>query len=233
MDRDLPARTSALRLRKLPLADLERLECRLRRFCRNPLGRVTADWLRAGCLSGLRPCEWSAAVLSGTSLHVVNRKVDGGLKGNGPCRTLDLSALSPPDLACVARMCAIGAGWELQGEFGLQQERCAALLYDACLAIWPAPHRRHYGLYSARQQSVATAKSDGLSTLEVAALHGHAVERTALRHYGRPSAGWRGERPGAARPDPADVARVRRPAAPVPAPEAAPAEICAGVMPTC
>lgn len=208
MDRDLPipARTSALKLKRLPLCDLERLECRLRRVARSPLAYVTADWLRAGCLTGLRPCEWSDAVLEGAELTVRNRKTSNG-RGNGVHRTLGLAGLSDSDLSVIRRMCDRGAGWTFDGVYDERQRQCAAIVYDACRAIWPNP-RRHYSLYSARHQAVANAKNE-MSPVEVAALAGHRTSRTAVRSYGLRGAAWRSpDAPGAAQPTAENVSTV-------------------------
>ncbi len=203
---DLPLRTSALKRKFLPLDDLDRLETRLRRLARSPMAVVTADWLRAGCLTGLRPCEWSDASLDGDLLTVRNRKTSNG-RGNGVFRTLDLSALSNADLSVVARMAERGAGWAALGTYASRQAACAEIVREACLAIWPSP-RRHYTLYSARHQALANAK-DALSPVEVGALAGHKTSRTAVRSYGLRGSAWRSpDAPGAAAPTEGNVATV-------------------------
>ncbi len=206
MDRDLPARTSALKAKRIPLADFDKLETYLRRFSCSTVSRETADWIRAGCLTGLRPGEWRHAVIDGTDLIVKNAKTSNG-RGNGVERTLHLSALSDADLQIVARMAAVGASWELQREYAQRQQQCAAALYAACLRIWPHP-RRHYALYSARHQALANAK-DSMSRAEVSAMAGHKTERTAQSRYGRRTSAWaREDRPGAVMPSDANVATV-------------------------
>ena len=218
MDRDLPARTSALKAKRIPLADLEKLETYLKHFARSSVARETATWLRAGCLTGLRPCEWRDAALDGAWLTVRNAKTSND-RGNGDERSLDLSALSSEDIRVVGTMGSLGAGWELQREFGARQTQCAAVLYAACLRIWPFP-RRHYTLYSARHQALANAKAT-MSRAEVSALAGHKTERTAQSRYGRRTSAWaQSERPGAAIPSEENTATVRPWANPYWTPEA-------------
>jgi integrase len=203
----LPARTSAMKAKRLPLADLECLELRLRRFSRSALASTTADWLRAGCLTGLRPCEWSDARLDGDMLVVANRKTSNS-RGNGPVRTLDLSALSAADLKVVERMASTGAGWQAFGDFEIYQKRCAQVVYVTCKDIWPVKNP-HYTLYSCRHQAVANSKVS-MGRSEVSALVGHATERTAQRSYGRRSAAWDGnDKPGTAMPIAEQVATVK------------------------
>jgi integrase len=207
MDRDLPARTSALKAKRIPLADLEKLETYLKFLARSSLARETVTWLRAGCLTGLRPSEWREAVLDGNWLIVKNAKTTNG-RGNGVERSLDLSALSGGDLRVVERMAGLGGGWALQGEYDQRQTQCAAVLYAACLKIWPSP-RRHYTLYSARHQALANAKAT-MTRAEVSALAGHKTERTAQSRYGRRTSAWnRSEMPGAASPAAENTATVK------------------------
>jgi hypothetical protein len=83
---------------------------------------------------------------------------------------------------------------------------------------WPN-RDSHITLYSLRHQFSANAKASGFTRLEIAAMMGHAVDDTAVVHYGRKRSGFDLVRIS---PDPADVARVKavytgRPAAPSPA----------------
>ena len=205
MARDIPARTSALKAKRIPAADLDKLETYLRRIARSEVAIQTADWLRAGCLTGLRPCELRDAVLDGNWLTVRNAKTSNG-RGNGPERMLDLSALSDSDLEIVDRMVSTGTGWEMRGEYGDRQRQCAAAVLAACRKIWPYP-RRHYTLYSARHQALANAKTS-MTRSEVSALAGHKTERTAQSSYGRRTSAW-SDRPGAAIPSADNVATVK------------------------
>lgn len=208
MDRFIPARTSALKSKRIPLADFQKLETYFRHFARSTVASETAIWLRAGCLTGLRPCEWRNAALEGFWLTVQNAKTSND-RGNGVERSLDLTTLSDEDLRVVELMTSIGAGWELQGDFGARQTQCAAVLYAACLKIWPFP-RKHYTLYSARHQALANAKST-MTHAEVSALAGHKTERTAQNRYGRRTSAWsRSDSPGAAVPSAENTATVHQ-----------------------
>ena len=201
----IPARTSALKLKRIPREDATLLDAYLRRLARSSYAIETADWLRSGLLTGLRPCEWRDARILGDYLIVATAKATNG-RGNGTHRHLDVSALSDADRAVLDRHVSRGVGWALLGDYTEWQRRAGDTLHAACRRIWPSP-RRHYTLYSARHQCLATSKRT-MSPAEVSALAGHATEREAQRAYGRRGSGWR-EAPGAAQPIPSEVATVR------------------------
>lgn len=204
-DRDLPARTSALRVKCIPAADASTLDAYLRRIARSKFAVITADWLRSGILTGLRPCEWATTRIDGDILVVRNAKATNG-RGNGSVRHLDVSELSDADRRVLNRHVESAVGWNAMGEYAVWQERSAATLYEACGRLWPEP-RRHYTLYSARHQALATAKRT-MTAAAVSALAGHATERAAQRSYGRQSRGWR-VAPGAAMPVSDEIATVK------------------------
>jgi len=202
-DRDLPARTSALRARHVPVADAAKLDLYLRKYAPGEYAIATADWLRAGLLTGLRPCEWRTARLDGSVLVV-----DCAKSAAPRLRHMDLSALSEADLRVVNVHAERASGWRVLGSFEHAQLGCAATIRNACCRLWPAPGRRYYTLYSARHQFSSNAKTEH-PAVEVSALLGHVTTKTAQRHYGRRGGAWRhDDRPGTVLPDPAEVALV-------------------------
>lgn len=78
--------------------------------------------------------------------------------------------------------------------------------------LWPN-RAKHFALYSCRREFIAQAKMV-YSPVEVAALVGHSVDRTAQSHYGRVTKSSGGRDITLPTPDPDDVARVRENVAP-------------------
>ena len=202
-DRDLPPRTSALRARHVPVADAARLDLYLRRFAAGTYAVPTADWLQAGLCTGLRPCEWETARLDGTVLVV-----DCAKSEQPRLRHLDLAGLSDAHFAAVRVHVERSLRWRILQSFATAQLRCAQTIRAACMRLWPEPDRRYYTLYSARHQFSSNSKAEH-PAVEVSALLGHVTTRTAQRHYGRRGGAWKlADRPGAAVPDPVEVAAV-------------------------
>lgn len=206
-----PRRTSALKEKRLPAEDLDRITTYLQSFSRSQLAGPLADWLRAGILCGLRPGEWRATDLEVREeasaphdrrayLYVLNAKSTNG-RTTGAVRTLDISAFSEPDLACVQRLVTRSREWLQAEKFGDMLAACNALLYASIDKIWPK-RRRHYSLYSARHQAIANWKQI-LQPVEIAAIVGHGVTNTAAENYGKRRSGWG---PGQIPPAPRAVA---------------------------
>ena len=211
-------RTSALKEKRLPPDDYDRLMAYLQTFSRSRLAQVLADWLQAGVATGLRPSEWRATDLEERGdpkavhgrrvyLYVLNAKATNG-RGTGVVRTLDISAFADPDVDAVRRMVDRSRGWLETGRFGDVQGLCATLLYTAEDRIWPG-RRQHYSLYSCRHQAIANWKTV-LQPAEIAAIVGHGVTATAGEHYGKRRSSWPPERiPAPPRPVAEELAVVR------------------------
>jgi hypothetical protein len=200
-------RTSALKQKRIPEEDFQKLFVYLKVFCKSENAGLALQWLHAAILTGARPCEWSASRLAGTRLTLATAKFSTW-RCLGESRTLDLSGLSATEMAVVAAMVEAGQTMGEHGTYELMQERVSAVLYQACRRLWPRGDR-HYPLYSARHQANSNAKG-GLPLREVSAILGHSSTRTASRSYGRRKAAWDPEvRPAPPVPASDDVDRVR------------------------
>jgi hypothetical protein len=179
-------RTSAKRAKCIAPGDLIALLQALGRS-RSQYATALRDWLIAGILTGLRPCEWRSASLNRRCLHVENAKYIEGKRGLGPTRDLDLSTLALADFKAVARMVARAQGWVADAEYVAHQQACGDLLRSVNINLWPGRTRR-VTLYTPRHQFAASGKAG--DPAELAAAMGHICERSAYRSYGRAAAGW-------------------------------------------
>ena len=191
-------RTSALKEKRFPVEDFERVVTYLKAFSRSKYAPVLIDWLRSGIFTGLRPSEWrtadlevigdpSAAYGRRAYLYVINAKATND-RGTGIARTLDLSAFPDPELDVVKRMVARAREWADQDRYVDVQGECSDLLYSVTAKLWP--HRRFaYALYSCRHQAIANWKSM-LEPAHIAAIVGHGVTATASEHYGKRRSSW-------------------------------------------
>lgn len=195
-------KTSALKEKRFPLEDYQRVQIYLQTFNRSRMAPVLADWLRAGILTGLRPTEWQATDLETRDdpdalygrrvfLYVLNAKATNG-RGTGLVRTLDLSAFLDEDIAVVRRMVDRAREWLEAGRYSEVQGQCSGLLYAAIEKIWPA-RRYHYSLYSSRHQAISNWKAKPLTPAEIGAIVGHGVTSTAASHYGKRRTSWPAE----------------------------------------
>jgi hypothetical protein len=212
-------RTSALKEKRFPAEDFDRLLTYLRSFNRSRLAPILADWLRSGILTALRPSEWKATDLEVRDdagapfgrrvyLYVLSAKATNG-RGTGLVRTLDLSAFPDNDLEIVRRMVERSRRWLEDGTFAEHQGQCSGLLYAAVEKIWPT-RRFHYSLYSPRHQAIANWKAMPLPAAEIAAIVGHGVTSTASQHYGKRRSSWPPSNiPATPRPVPEELAVVR------------------------
>lgn len=211
-------RSSALKEKRFPAEDYERVVTYLRTFNRSRLAPVLADWLRAGILTGLRPAEWQATDLEVREdataaygrrayLYVLSAKATNG-RGTGVVRTLDLSAFTEPDLDVVRRMVGRAREWLEGRRYAETQGQCSGVLYSAVEKIWPRK-RQHYTLYSCRHQAISNWKAI-LEPAEIAAIVGHGVTATASEHYGKKRSSWAvSQIPAPPRPVPEELAVVK------------------------
>ena len=199
-------RTSARRAKAVAPADLISLLTEVGQS-RSIHGPALWDWLVAGILTGLRPCEWSGATLTGKALIVRNAKWRDGWRGLGEFRRLDLSTLAPVDFEAVARMIERASRWLAEGDYGKHQQACSDLLRAVNIRLWPKRLRR-ITLYSPRHQFAANGKSG--DPAELAATMGHLAERSAFRSYGKARDGWGAKAPPLPKMSADAVAMVRR-----------------------
>ncbi len=183
-------KTSSLKLKKVSFEDWEKLDSYLS-LKNKKWHEQLRMWLRASIVTGLRPVEWKNTVMfqhnGMPALKIQNAKFTNG-RGHGPNRTLLLQELSEDDLKAVKTHLNNVRTFIGMDEYDYFYKGCAIALYKACRKCWPK-RKKHITLYSTRHQFSANAKSSGFSTLEVAAMMGHAVDLTATVHYGRKTAG--------------------------------------------
>lgn len=200
-------KTSALKLKRLPLRDYRSLD----RFLAENSGPWHQDlrrWLAGGMLTGLRPLEWGQTQYThrlGEDALVVQNAKHSNNRAHGPSRTILLGGLTDEERALIKKHVERATEWKQADQYSRFYHGCAATLARVSRRLWPK-RDKHPTLYSARHQFSADAKASGLTAAELAALMGHAVDTTAGRHYGRRVAGMEMLR---VRPDPADVAKIR------------------------
>lgn len=185
----LQPRTSSARPKSIPPQHLEALVAHL---CAadSLYGPATADFLCAGVITGLRPCEWQqaelhwleAAEIPTAKLLARNAKATNGRGGAG-CRAL---LLDQENATLVARHLATVA--KHRDDFNTFCGTCRSRLRRARKALWGV-NAPPYSLYTGRHQFAANAKASDASRRDVANLLGHTSENTAGRHYGKKRSG--------------------------------------------
>ena len=183
-------KTSGTKLKRLPWRDFVKLTDHLRTVP-GKWHNSLLDWIISSTLTGLRPQEWARAEISGTPpdarLVVQNAKNTNG-RAHGDERTLLLTGLTQDENDTLARHVERARNWAGMGQFDSFYDGCSLTLYHLCRKLWPK-RSKHITLYSCRHQFSANAKASGFSTVEIAAMMGHAVDTTATRHYGKKTAG--------------------------------------------
>lgn len=188
------------------------------------------NFFLANLIVGLRPSEWyssklfvdgkifdlqklleiphrelSSIKVESLRLIVHNAKTTNG-RAHGPTRTINLSELSPQDKMVLFAHWRCVAQIRTEEEYAKFQGSCKDKIGYATKKLWPKKKRRPT-LYSTRHQSVADGKKSGLPLKDLAALYGHATDRTASEHYGRRQFGKSGSFRMAAEPE--EVEKVR------------------------
>lgn len=183
--------TSSTKLKKLPHKDYEKLE---KYFIKHPSKwqKPLLDWLKAATITGLRPQEWIGCHiemidLDKPALVVKNAKHTNG-RAHGETRKILLDKVTNEELIIIETHIKRINNWYNMGQYKTFYNGCSFTLHYVSRKIWPR-RTKHFTLYSARHQFSADAKSSGLTREEIAAMMGHAVDRTAILHYGRKSSG--------------------------------------------
>jgi hypothetical protein len=217
--RKLPRRTSALKEKRFPKADFDRIISYLKFVTRSKHADSLVDWMMAGVSTGLRPIEWQATDLEikdnpntpygrEVYLYVVNAKSTNG-RANGAHRTIDLTGFTDETLEAVQRMSSRGMQWLVEGRYDDMQSQHSQLLYSACNTLFKQKPKV-YALYSLRHQFVANAKNFH-EPAAISAMCGHIVTDTAMVSYGKKRSGWGpDEVVDRAEPLPEEVATVRQ-----------------------
>lgn len=200
-------KTSGMKQKKMPLKDLYRI---IKHLDDNPTawGDPLTDWLIAGILTGLRPVEWGGSVIknvAGEPALIVNNAKSTNQRSHGDKRTLLLGGLSDDEKESIKKHVDRATMWFNSGEYERYKRGCSSTLAGVSRKIWPN-RAKHATLYSLRHQFTADAKASGYTRAEIAALMGHAVDRTATCHYGKRVSGGQMVR---VRPSQDEVAKIR------------------------
>jgi integrase len=202
--------TSAKKLKKISLADLQKLVAYFLVRETTRYGTETLAWLLSGLWTGLRPAEWQSAQFVKNNqgewaLSVQNAKNTNG-RSHGDERIIHLSNISPLEIKVIRlHLTHIKSAENNDIRFHAFYHHCRDCLYQANQKLWPN-RPKFISLYSARHQFAADAKKSGLDKSSIAALMGHASIETAGIHYGRRVSGRGGLKVSA---HPGDVETVR------------------------
>ena len=178
-------KTSALKMKKIPEDDLEKL---IEYLDSNDSkwDKYIKTWILSTILCGLRPSEWKNAELvtyaDKIALKVENAKNTNG-RANGNFRILLLHEFIESDLDIVKEQIYNVKSFTQLNEFESFYEDCSSRLNYINNKIFPR-RKKNITLYSGRHQFSANMKVTK-SKAEVAALMGHAVDSTATLHYGK------------------------------------------------
>jgi len=200
--------TSALKLKSFKFADLQAVTDYLdAHINKHKFARCLSAWLKAGRITGLRPCEWEKARIGRIDgnpiLLVQNAKTTNG-RSIGPTRTLDLKDMDPEEIEKIREMINLTRILTENITFSDLQKKVGEYMYRvtrACLGT----RRKYPSLYSTRHQFAADAKATHPKK-EVGAMLGHGTDRTAGDHYCRAQSA---EGPLSINPSAGDVLKVR------------------------
>ena len=188
-------KTSSNTRKQFPTRDIQRYDSWLEKHIQLKWSALVRSWLQCTVLTGLRPIEWSNAILVSTPgweeepiLWVMNAKVDAE-RGNGNYRTLQLGSLPLADQNAIQRHLELVLLASADcGGFKTMFKRVQTFVSYTTRRCW-ATRTDYPALYSARHQFSSNVKANGFSKQQVAALMGHSSDQTAGRHYGRKTAG--------------------------------------------
>ncbi|MDQ2077513.1 hypothetical protein [Marinimicrobium sp. ABcell2] len=165
---------------------------------------VATYYFFVACLiTGMRPVEWSRCqveIITDPKTQTVdeiiiviqNAKATNG-RAHGETRTLRFtsSRLTPQEIQALINHWRYTERKVADGSFPLFQRDAGKKMQYAARKLWPRKKRR-ITLYSTRHQSMANGKASGLPRAVIAAMHGHATDRTCGDHYGRKQFGKAG-----------------------------------------
>jgi len=171
----------------------------------NPWSGLTRNWLLAGLLTGLRPCEWRQAAWLEPKLTVQNAKATNG-RSHGRTRTLNLVRSAPHERLIVEDLAGLLSKLNDE-EYQQAYDGVRNLLRRVARVVFKR-RQTFPSLYTPRHVFAARAKSTYKEDW-VAALMGHASPRTAQTHYARASHARNG-RPLTVEPSEADIDAVRQ-----------------------
>lgn len=172
---------------------------------RSKWAQPAALWLVGTLETGLRPCEWASAKMTGTTLVVENAKATNG-RAHGTTRTLDLFRASKQAMSAIRQFMAVVRHHGPEG-FEALYSGVRELIADVARRAL-GQRQRYPSLYTARHCFASRAKMTYPQHV-VAALMGHASIYTAPRHYAAARFA-KGGRPLAVEPSMEDVMSVKR-----------------------
>tara|TARA_B100002019_G_scaffold291239_1_gene310829 strand:+ start:1128 stop:2114 length:987 start_codon:yes stop_codon:yes gene_type:complete len=193
-------KTSNSKKKSINQKEFKSLDSELKKS-RSRWANPTRVFIRAGKYSGLRPIEWKDAIIDTDNkiLKIKNAKNTNG-RSNGKMRTLSLHHLEDDQIKDIELQIKIVQAILEKNIWNLYYEGCSALLRRLSRKLWPNK-KKYPTLYSCRHQFAADMKASGCTRKEVAALMGHASERTAESHYGKKIHGSRGRKPKVSKVD--------------------------------
>jgi len=199
--------TSAHKQKGLPDKKLGPILDEILNSRKSKYGELLGLWLLAGRVTGLRPMEWFNARLDGDILCVKNAKYSNG-RSHGDQRHLDLSQVDPQKFNYVKTFLELLTQHSKDSKPEDIYHACRKRMMGITKKLWPQ-HKRRPTLYSVRHQFAVDLKKSGMSFEEVAALFGHATDRTVNDHYGKKNAQGSGDCRGI-KADPKEILRVKK-----------------------
>lgn len=181
-----PKRTSAKKLKHISERDLGYFVDVWLPASKSKWAALLRLWLNASLSTGLRPSEWESARLGPNNQELIirNAKATNG-RAHGPERTLQLTGLKPEerrDIICLVR--ELAKGYASKEGFEKLLKSLGNALYRESRKCWPK-WKRHLSLYTTRHQFSANMKASGIGRRELAAVMGHATDKTASIHYAK------------------------------------------------
>lgn len=167
---------------------------------------ITRIWMILGDLTGLRPHEWCHASIvedEGKLLLRVRNSKNTNNRAHGTFRHLDISDIDTAMQNSIRLFAGSMAEIHHRGEYPRCYDACRKLLLRLNKRLYPYEQQR-VQLYTARHRFTSEMKTR-FTLPEIAAMMGHATDRTATLHYARPAS--RGRRQ--VRPISQEVQRIR------------------------
>lgn len=192
----LPERTSAKKSKYINDKDLKILINELKKS-NNKWKVTTIIWIQSGILTGLRPVEWnSAEIIADDNKFIIKVKnaKNTNNRSHGEYRKIDLSYLEKKEKDMIDKQIKIAKNFYEKNIWKEYYEGCSNLLRYTTRKIFK-DKKKFPTLYSCRHQFSANIKASGYTTNEVAALMGHASDKTAQEHYGKKRYGKKGKGP--------------------------------------
>lgn len=182
-------RTSALRKKNFSNKELDELFKALS-VSRSKYRDILKKWLLLGMITGLRPHEWSHSSVTrthpetgatGIFLEVKNGKHTNG-RGNGEYRHIDITDYPSTVVQDISSFSSYMKEVEERNEYRSLYGACQVLLCRTNISL--GNDGKRIQLYSPRHRFSSEVKKI-MSPEEVAALMGHATNKTAGMHYGK------------------------------------------------